>query len=96
MIRYVGWGSATKRDIARKSELRSKIGGPVPRAGLVGHEAGVGQNLEDALRESEARFSLFMDHLPGIAFLKDLHGRYVFVSPGFVKLSGRAPGLCVG
>ena len=52
--------------------------------------------MEDALRESEARFSLFMDHLPGIAFLKDLHGRYVYVSPGFVKLTGRAPGLCVG
>jgi PAS domain S-box-containing protein len=37
-----------------------------------------------------------MDHLPGIAFLKDLHGRYVYVSSGFVKLTGRAPGLCVG
>jgi len=52
--------------------------------------------MEDALRESEARFALFMHHLPGIAFLKDLHGRYVYVSPGFVKLTGRAPGLCVG
>ena len=52
--------------------------------------------MEDALRASEARFSLFMDHLPGIAFLKDLAGRYVYVSPGFIKLTGRAPGLCVG
>jgi PAS domain S-box-containing protein len=52
--------------------------------------------MKDALRASEARFFLFMDHLPGIAFLKDLTGRYVYVSPGFVKLTGRAPGLCVG
>ena len=55
-----------------------------------------GQSVEDALSASKACFSLFMDHLPGIAFLKDPHGRYVYVSSGFVKLTGRAPGLCVG
>jgi PAS domain S-box-containing protein len=51
---------------------------------------------EDALRESETRLALFMDHLPGVVFLKDLNGRYVYVNPGFVKLTGRAPGLCLG
>jgi PAS domain S-box-containing protein len=55
-----------------------------------------GQNVEGALAPSEACFALFMDHLQGIAFLKDLHGHYVYVSSGFVKLTGRAPGLCVG
>ena len=53
-------------------------------------------DVEGGLPQSEACFALFMDHLQGIAFLKDLHGRYVYVSSGFVKLTGRAPGLCVG
>ena len=34
-----------------------------------------------ALRESEERFSLFMRHLPGAAWMKDLEGRYVYVNP---------------
>ena len=51
---------------------------------------------EEALRESEERFSRFMKHLPAAAFMKDLDGRYVFVSQGFTKLTGRAPGLSLG
>ncbi len=35
---------------------------------------------EDALRRSEQRFSSFMRHLPGIASIKDLSGRYVFIN----------------
>jgi two-component system CheB/CheR fusion protein len=54
------------------------------------------QQTEEALRESEERFSLFMKHLPAAAFMKDPEGRYVYVSPGFAKLTGRAPGLSVG
>ena len=54
------------------------------------------QNTEEALRESEARFSLFMEHLPAAAFMKDLDGRYVYVSPGFERLMGRTPGECLG
>jgi two-component system CheB/CheR fusion protein len=54
------------------------------------------QRTEEALRESEERFSRFMEHLPAAAFMKDLNGRYVYVSPGFAKLTGRAPGLCLG
>lgn len=33
-----------------------------------------------ALRESEERFSLFMRHLPGAAWMKDLSGRYVYAN----------------
>jgi PAS domain S-box-containing protein len=54
------------------------------------------QNTEEALRESEERFSRFMRHLPAAAFMKDLDGRYVYVSPGFTELTSRAPGLCLG
>jgi PAS domain S-box-containing protein len=34
----------------------------------------------EALRESEDRFARFMQHLPGLAWIKDLHGRYVFAN----------------
>lgn len=33
---------------------------------------------EETLRRSEERFSAFMRHLPGVAFIKDLAGRYVY------------------
>jgi len=33
-----------------------------------------------ALRESEQRFAGFMHHLPGLAWIKDLRGRYVFAN----------------
>ena len=33
---------------------------------------------EENLRLSEQRFSAFMHHLPGIAFIKDLQGKYVY------------------
>jgi PAS domain S-box-containing protein len=35
---------------------------------------------EDALRQSELRFQRFMQHLPGLAWVKDLDGRYLFVN----------------
>jgi PAS domain S-box-containing protein len=38
------------------------------------------KQAEIALRESEHRFSTFMQALPGLAWIKDLHGRYVFVN----------------
>jgi PAS domain S-box-containing protein len=33
-----------------------------------------------ALRDSEERFARFMEHLPGLAWIKDLKGRYVFAN----------------
>lgn len=35
---------------------------------------------EDALRQSEERFARFMQHLPGLAWIKDLQGRYVYAN----------------
>src|SRR5260370_25757219 len=54
------------------------------------------QNAAGALRECEAGLFLFMDHMPAVAFLKHLEGRYVYVNPNFVRLTGRAPGRCHG
>jgi PAS domain S-box-containing protein len=38
---------------------------------------------EQALKESEALFSGFMKHLPALAFMKDVQGRYVFSSEAY-------------
>jgi PAS domain S-box-containing protein len=35
---------------------------------------------ENALRESEQRFSRFMQQLPGLAWIKDVQGRYVYAN----------------
>ena len=38
------------------------------------------KRAEEALRESEQRFASFMFHLPAAAWMKDLHGRYVYAN----------------
>jgi PAS domain S-box-containing protein len=41
------------------------------------------------LRESEQRFARFMQHLPGLAWVKDLQGRYVFANDAALKAFSR-------
>ena len=38
------------------------------------------KRAEKELRESEERFARFMQHLPGLAWIKDLQGRYVYAN----------------
>ena len=45
---------------------------------------------EEALRGSEERFRVFMQNLPGIAFMKDVRGRYVFVNTVVAKMFGKS------
>jgi PAS domain S-box-containing protein len=47
------------------------------------------QVVEEALRESENRFSSFMRYLPGIAFMQDVHGRYLYVNEAWKRLRQR-------
>jgi len=44
--------------------------------------------LTEELKESETRFSLFMDHLPAIAYLKDNEGKTLFVNKYLDKAIG--------
>jgi PAS domain S-box-containing protein len=39
------------------------------------------KQMENALRASEERFSRFMTHLPGAAWIKNLAGEYVYANP---------------
>jgi PAS domain S-box-containing protein len=38
------------------------------------------KRAEEALRKSEKLFAVFMDRLPGFAWIKDIEGRYVYVN----------------
>lgn len=55
-------------------------------SGAVTGAVGIGADIttlrdaQEALRESEQRFARFMQHLPGLAWIKDLEGRYVYVN----------------
>jgi PAS domain S-box-containing protein len=44
----------------------------------------------DALRESEERFSSFMRNLPGLAWIKDLRGRYLYATDATMRAFGKA------
>lgn len=44
------------------------------------------RRAEEALFESERRFSEFMRHMPGVAFIKDLEGHYQYVNSAFEQL----------
>lgn len=46
------------------------------------------KRTEDALRESENRFALFMRHLPGAAWMKDTAGRYLYANETAERIFG--------
>jgi PAS domain S-box-containing protein len=46
------------------------------------------KQTEDALRASEERFARFMQHLPGLAWVKDGGGRYVYANDAAVAAFG--------
>jgi PAS domain S-box-containing protein len=44
------------------------------------------RHAEEALLASERRFAEFMSHLPGVAFMKDTLGRYIYVNEALEQL----------
>jgi PAS domain S-box-containing protein len=47
---------------------------------LIFRSVGDRQDIEKKLRESEGRFARFMENVPGLAWIKDAEGRYVFAN----------------
>ncbi|TSA56476.1 MAG: PAS domain S-box protein [Planctomycetaceae bacterium] len=43
------------------------------------------KQVKEKLRDSEERFRLFMDHFPGVVFIKDLEGHYVYANKTYMK-----------
>ncbi|HJT78281.1 MAG TPA: PAS domain S-box protein, partial [Gemmataceae bacterium] len=64
-------------------------------AGQVYRVAGIAEDITErkqaveALRDSEQRFARFMQHLPGLAWVKDREGRYVYVNDAAERAFGR-------
>lgn len=48
------------------------------------------REIEFALRQSEQRFSRFMEQLPGLAWIKDLEGRYVYANAAAMTIFGHS------
>jgi PAS domain S-box-containing protein len=46
------------------------------------------KSAEEALRQSKERFTQFMQYLPGLAWIKDIHGRYVYANAAAEKAFG--------
>jgi PAS domain S-box-containing protein len=49
------------------------------------------REAEEALRSSQRRFAAFMENLPGVAFMKDQAGRYLYVSRKLAEVFGCRP-----
>ena len=54
------------------------------------------KRAEEAVRESEERFSSFMEHLPACAYIKDAQGRHIFVNAMLASLAKVMGGSLVG
>lgn len=54
------------------------------------------RRAREALVESERRFEAFMAHFPGIAFMRDRGGRFVFVNPAVAGFLGGATSKILG
>jgi PAS domain S-box-containing protein len=51
------------------------------------------KRAEEALRKSEKLFAVFMDQLPGFAWMKDIEGRYVYVNKRESELDAYRAGV---
>jgi PAS domain S-box-containing protein len=47
--------------------------------------------MENRLRESEARFTAFLEYLPGLAVMRDMEGRYLFANRAWEESMGLEP-----
>jgi PAS domain S-box-containing protein len=92
----LGWGwptdrSFTDEDRAFLLTIAELCGQALDRARLYDTERAArerAERAEQALRESEGRFARFMHHLPGLAWIKDEQGRYVFANDAAVNAFG--------
>ena len=75
-------------DYVLKDNL-ARLGPAVRRALREAAERDARRKAERELEESESRFRLFMQHLPGAAFMKDLEGRITFANHGAETIIGK-------
>jgi len=64
--------------VPRNDKARLRVA--MTHALSVAHERRFRAVAERAWQESEIRFRLFMEHMPGAVYMKDLEGRFIFVN----------------
>ncbi|HYP53609.1 MAG TPA: PAS domain-containing protein, partial [Pyrinomonadaceae bacterium] len=63
-------------------------GGALVRAWGTQRDITERRRIEDELKATEHRFTMFMENLPGLAWIKDLEGRYVFANEAAARAFG--------
>jgi len=82
-------------DYVLKDKLE-RLGAVVKRALQEARDRQERLHAQDALRESEARFRSFMEHLPGNASICDAEGRYTYVNEVWERTFGLSAGEVLG
>jgi diguanylate cyclase (GGDEF)-like protein/PAS domain S-box-containing protein len=82
-------------DYIIKSNM-SRLPAAVQRALQDARERAIKERAEQALREAQERFALFMQHLPGPAFIKDTEGRLQFVNAAFARVAKMDASALIG
>jgi len=67
-------------------------------AGIIGVSTDITaqKRAEQTVKESRERFQLFMEHMPGAAFIKDAEGRLVYANQRFAALAGEETADLIG
>jgi PAS domain S-box-containing protein len=79
------WPDGSVHWIAGRGKVfTDEAGRPVRMLGTGMDVTGL-KRAEQALRQSEQRFARFMQHLPGLAWIKDAQGRYVYANDAAEK-----------
>src|SRR6202163_3815015 len=75
---------------------RARLVPAIRRALSEANERLARRRAEAEREESEQRFRLFMQHLPGAAYMKDPAGHYTYVSPGAERVIGKKADAIIG
>jgi PAS domain S-box-containing protein len=78
-----------------KFPLRDEAGRPYAVCGIATDITDL-KRAGEALRESEERFARFMQHLPGLAWIKNDQGQYVYANDAAVNAFGKSRGELYG